>query len=99
MQVTHKTLDRSNCQDGVESYDNGRKNCLHRNVDHLLLDRRPSGDLIVAAWQKTTMDWWETQQSRFDVYVSDVSACAAKGYTCPEICTPQELMGVVKDGG
>ena len=148
------------------------------------LTARPSGDLIVAAWQKTTMDWWETQQSRFDVYVSDVvleeagrgdakaatrrlralagipvlaltdgvvllsrelirtgavpakalddalhiaisafhgidylltwncrhidnaevkpimrSACAAKGYTCPEICTPQELMGVVKDDG
>lgn len=27
------------------------------------------------------------------------SICAAKGYICPEICTPQELMGVVEDGG
>lgn len=148
------------------------------------LTARQSGDLIVAAWQKATVDWWETQRSRFAVYVSDVvieearrgdadaaarrlkaltgipvlaltdgvvslarelikagavpakalddalhiaiatvhnmdylltwnyrhianaemkpairNICAAKGYICPEICTPMELMGVVEDGG
>lgn len=148
------------------------------------LTARSSGDLIVAAWQKVTIDWWETQRGRFLLYASDVvieeagrgdadaaarrlkalrgipvlaltdsvvalsrefikaralpakalddalhiaiatvhgvdylltwncrhianaevkpvvrGLCAAKGYVCPEICTPQELMGVVEDGG
>ena len=26
------------------------------------------------------------------------SVCVANGHTCPEICTPQELMGVSEDG-
>ena len=36
------------------------------------LTARPSRDLMAAAWQKATVDWWETQRSRFDLYVSDV---------------------------
>ncbi|MGQ9574050.1 MAG: type II toxin-antitoxin system VapC family toxin [Thermoguttaceae bacterium] len=147
------------------------------------LTARPAGDLIAAAWQKATADWWQTQRSRFDLYVSELvieeaakgdseaaarrlgaiagipvlavtdsvvwlsralisagavplkalgdalhiavfavhgmdflltwnyrhidnaearplirSVCAASGYTCPEVCTPQELMGVTEDG-
>jgi len=27
------------------------------------------------------------------------SVCASHGYTCPEICTPEELMGGVRDEG
>lgn len=146
------------------------------------LTARPTSDLLVAAWQKTTVDWWDTQRNRFDLYTSDVtieeagrgdpeaatrrlealsgipilpiteavvalskvllqeralpvtalddslhvavsavhgvdylltwnfrhldnaetkpiirSVCAIYGYTSPEICTPQELMGVVED--
>ena len=146
------------------------------------LTARPSSDLLAAAWQKVTVDWWETQRSRFELYTSDLvleeagrgnteaaarrlealtgipllafadvvralskaliqegalpakavgdslhialsathgidylltwnyrhidnaetkpiirSACAVNGHTCPEICTPQELMGVFKD--
>jgi len=146
------------------------------------LTARPSGDLVAAAWQKATVDWWETQRSRFDLYTSDVvveeagrgnpeaavgrlealsgipilavtdavvalskalihggavpakalgdslhiavsavhgvdylltwnyrhldnaetkpvirSVCALHGYPGPEICTPQELMGVFED--
>ena len=34
---------------------------------------RPTSDLLAAAWQKTTVDWWETQRSRFDLYTSDVA--------------------------
>lgn len=146
------------------------------------LTARPSSNLLAAAWQKATVDWWDTQRDRFDLYVSAtvieeanrgnsqaaarrlktlvdipllpiteavvvlakslirkggvpekalddalhiaVSAvhgmdylltwncrhidnaetkplirriCATKGHPCPEICTPQELMGVSTD--
>jgi predicted nucleic acid-binding protein len=138
--------------------------------------------LLAAAWQKATLDWWDTQRDRFDIYTSDVTmeeagrgdttaagrrlevlscipvleitnsvsdlakallkggalpvtalddalhvavcavhgidylmtwnfrhldnaetkpiiriVCTAQGYTAPEICTPQELMGVNED--
>lgn len=147
------------------------------------LTARPSRDLLAAAWQKVTIDWWDTQRDRFDLYTSDIvieeagrgddsavsrrlealesippleitdevvalsealidakalpekavgdslhialsavhgldylltwnyrhidnaetkpivrAVCLAKGYTYPEICTPQELMGVYEDG-
>ena len=146
------------------------------------LTARPSDNLLAAAWQKVTVDWWETQQSRFDLYISALvleesgrgdsqaserriktlagipllevtdevrtlsktfiaggalppravddslhialsvvhgidylltwncrhidnaetkplirKICIANGYICPEICNPQELMGVTKD--
>ena len=144
------------------------------------LTARPSNDLLAAAWQRATWDWWHTQRYRFDLYTSDVvldeaargdpeaamrrlalleaipllaitdaarslsralllqgalppkalndslhiavsavhevdylltwncghidnaetkpivrSVCIVNGYACPEICTPQELMGVL----
>ena len=146
------------------------------------LTARPTSDLMAAAWQKATIDWWDTQRGRFSLYTSEatleeagrgdpnaakrrlgalseipllpinevvaslsqalikegalpakavddalhiaVSAvqgvdylltwnfrhldnaetkpiirnvCTAHGYSSPEICTPQELMGVSKD--
>jgi predicted nucleic acid-binding protein len=36
------------------------------------LTARPSNNLIAAAWQKETVDWWETQRARFDLYISEV---------------------------
>jgi predicted nucleic acid-binding protein len=147
------------------------------------LTARPSGDLLAAAWQKVTIDWWDTRRSRFDLFASEVvieeagrgddsaaarrlealagipllaitdevigfsqnlikvkaipqraigdalhialsavhgidylltwnyrhisnaetkpiirGLCAASGYGYPEICTPQELMGVFENG-
>jgi len=32
---------------------------------------RPSHDLIVAAMQQTTQDWWERDRARYDCYVSE----------------------------
>jgi len=32
----------------------------------------PTNDLLAAAWQKITSDWWETQSSRFSLYTSVV---------------------------
>lgn len=148
------------------------------------LTARPSSDLLAAALQKATLDWWKTQRSRFDLYTSQVvmeeaargnsqaaarrlealagipilaitdavsvlskallrqralpaaalddslhiaisavhgadylltwncrhldnaetkpiirSVCVVNGHACPEICTPQELMGAPEDGG
>ena len=36
------------------------------------LTARPSSDLLAAAWQKVTIDWWDTQRDRFDLYTSDI---------------------------
>ena len=36
------------------------------------LTARPSSNLLAAACQKATVDWWETRRSRFDLYTSDV---------------------------
>jgi len=34
------------------------------------LTARPSSNLLAAAWQKATIDWWDTQRERFNLYVS-----------------------------
>jgi len=36
------------------------------------LTARPSNNLIAAAWQKETIDWWGRQKARFDLYISEV---------------------------
>lgn len=37
------------------------------------LTARPSSNLLAAAWQKVTVDWWETQRPRFDLYTSNIT--------------------------
>jgi len=36
------------------------------------LTARPSRDLLAAAWQKVTIDWWDTQRNRFGLFASDI---------------------------
>ena len=36
------------------------------------LTARPTSDLLAAAWQKETIDWWDTQRSRYSLYASRV---------------------------
>jgi len=36
------------------------------------LTARPSSDLLAAAWQKVTIDWWDTQRDRFDLFASEI---------------------------
>lgn len=36
------------------------------------LTARPSSDLLAAAWQKITVDWWETQRDRFVLFASAI---------------------------
>jgi hypothetical protein len=72
------------------------------------LTARPTRSILAAAWQQATEDWWSFQRSRFELFTSELvvnaekkpvirSVCAAKGYQCPEICTPMELMGETED--
>ncbi len=37
------------------------------------LTARPTSGLVAAAWTKITVDWWETQRNRFDLYTSDIT--------------------------
>ena len=37
------------------------------------LTARPTADLLAAAWQTVTAEWWETQSGRFDLCTSDIA--------------------------
>ena len=37
------------------------------------LTARLSNDLMVAAWQGATIEWWETQKDKFDLFTSQVT--------------------------
>ena len=37
------------------------------------LTARPTADLLAAAWQKITVDWWDIRRGRFDLYTSDIT--------------------------
>lgn len=64
------------------------------------LTARPSRDIVVAAHQQTTRDWWDTRGSIFDLYISENAImrgkieklCRAYGYEPSIICTPEELI-------
>jgi predicted nucleic acid-binding protein len=42
------------------------------------LTGRPSRDLIVAAQQQVTREWWENRRSQFDIYISQIVIQEAK---------------------
>jgi hypothetical protein len=53
---------------------------VETSVISYLVARRNQRDLLVAANQEITREWWETQRFRFDAYVSAVVlAEAARG--------------------
>ena len=37
------------------------------------LTARPTSSLLAAAWQKATVDWWDTHRSRFNICTSDLT--------------------------
>jgi predicted nucleic acid-binding protein len=43
------------------------------------LSARPSGDLITAAHQQITREWWQTRRTEFDLYVSQIVIQEATG--------------------
>ena len=36
------------------------------------LAARPSRNLVAAAWQQVTAEWWETHRDRFDLFISEL---------------------------
>jgi len=51
---------------------------------------RPSRDLIIAANQQVTREWWTNHRSQ----KKEIAKIAGEqGYELPIICTPYELMG------
>ena len=62
----------------------------------------PSRDLVRAAHQQITMEWW-SQRERFDLFASEVvlaaairprieTVCRESGFQPLVICTPEELL-------
>jgi hypothetical protein len=65
----------------------------------------PSRDLVIAAHQQLTSEWWQRRQ-RFSLFVSEVvlaeaaratrprieAVCEKQGFRPPVICTPEELV-------
>jgi len=101
----------------------GRRVYIETSVISYLV-ARPSRNILAAAWQQVTQEWWDKQRARREAMDDAVhiavaavhgvdylltwncrhldnaerkplvrSVCAVAGYRCPEICTPQELMG------
>lgn len=55
----------------------------------------PSRDLVTAAHQQVTRQWWESRRDQFELYVSEIvieAVCRANGYQPPTICTPEEFL-------
>jgi hypothetical protein len=50
----------------------GRKTVYIETSIVSYLTARPSSDLLAAAWQHVTIDWWETQRNRFELFTSDM---------------------------
>ena len=42
------------------------------------LTARPTADLLAAAWQKVTLDWWEMRRRAFELYTSEVTVQEAR---------------------
>ena len=57
-------------------------------------------DMIVAANQTITREWWSFRRHAFELFASALvmvprvyEVCRTEGYSPPFVCTPQELMG------
>ena len=42
------------------------------------LTSRPSKNLVAAAWQQVTADWWDNQRARFELYISELVVAKAE---------------------
>ena len=58
------------------------------------LAARPSRDLIVAAPQQVTVEWWENALPNLEPFISPIEINTIREISTPTICTPEELMEV-----
>lgn len=42
------------------------------------LTSRPSRNLVAAAWQQVTSDWWANQRDKFELYISELVVAEAE---------------------
>jgi len=42
------------------------------------LTSRPSRNLVAAAWQQVTSDWWANQREKFELYISQLVVAEAE---------------------
>jgi len=42
------------------------------------LTSRPSKNIVAAAWQQLTYDWWTSQKDKFDLYISELVVAEAE---------------------
>jgi len=42
------------------------------------LTAHPSRNLVAAAWQQVTSEWWESQRDRFELYISELVMAEAE---------------------
>ena len=42
------------------------------------LTARPSRNLVAAAWQQITSEWWDSQRDRFELYISELVVVEAE---------------------
>lgn len=42
------------------------------------LSAHPSRNLVAAAWQQVTSEWWESQRDRFELYISELVVAEAE---------------------
>src|SRR3990172_1485847 len=68
----------SRCSANSEQFSSARIRSMEKKTVYIetsiisYLTARPSRDLLAAAWQQVTIDWWDTQRDRFDLYTSDI---------------------------
>lgn len=43
------------------------------------LTARPSRDLRAAAWQQTTLQWWEQERPKYELFISELVLAEAQG--------------------
>jgi len=59
------------------------------------LTSRPSKNLVAAAWQQITSDWWRNQRGRFELYISElVVAEAERGNSEAATKRLEQLQGI-----
>ena len=42
------------------------------------LTAHPSRNLVTAAWQQVTSEWWESRRDRFELYISELVVAEAE---------------------
>ncbi|RWX51853.1 hypothetical protein VU01_10727 [Candidatus Electrothrix marina] len=42
------------------------------------LTSRPNKNIVAAAWQQLTYDWWTSQKDKFDLYISELVVAEAE---------------------